>query len=102
MTNFIAEAFKIVCGLVAGILLLVSVTAGVAYVGTTGGAWQGWAVLIGGPLLVILMFGSLALVIQNNQLLRRIAENQEKGVPPRGAQGADDGAHREPALRAER
>ncbi|APX88674.1 hypothetical protein BV394_02110 [Brevirhabdus pacifica] len=102
MINFIAEAFKHMVGFIAGLALIASVIFGVAAWISTGGGWQAWLALVAGPLLVIFTFGTLALVIQNNQLLRRIADGQDAPPKPRAEPASDAALRREPAMRAGR
>lgn len=102
MTNFIANAFKHMMGFIAGFALIASVIFGVVTWISTGGGWQAWLALLAGPLLVIFTFGTLALVIQNNQLLKRIADGQEAARTARAEPSHEAAQRREPALRASR
>ena len=102
MTNFIAEAFKRIVGLFAGAAFILSLMFGVATWTASGGAWQGWLALIGSPLAVIFMFGTLSLIIQNNQLLRRIADSQQQAGEGRAEPERRARERIEPTLRASR
>lgn len=89
MMDFLVAAYKIAVALFAAILMVASISAGVLILRTEAGPpLLGWAILLGGPAAIILVFGTLALMIQNNALLRRIAELQEaadrrgKALPP--------------------
>jgi hypothetical protein len=101
LTNFIAEAFKRMMGVIAGAALIGSIAFGGIVYFRTGGGLQGWVALVVSPLLTIFTFGSLALMIQNNELLKRIADAQQRPAPAR-RQDRDhtpSPARKEPTLR---
>lgn len=80
MTTIIAEAFKglfsilVICALAAMAIVAMAVS---AQAGPALGALIG----LTGLLLIVLLFGAIALQIQNNQLLKRIADNTGSKPP---------------------
>lgn len=80
MIDIIAEFFRFLVGLACALLFVGSIVAGGAMLVTgAGDPVIAVAVMIGGPLLTTLTFGALAIMIQNNALLRQIAGRDQVG-----------------------
>jgi hypothetical protein len=81
MTRLLVRLFRSVFATAVLILFLVAALAGYgAYTQAGGNAVTGIVVLFAGLILVIAFCGAIALQIENNDLLRRIAEAVERGA----------------------
>ena len=89
MTQTLVSAFKALFPALIGLLVL-------AVLGCAARAWMlghgavpTIGIAVGGLLAIIAIFGMVALQIENNALLTRIARSLERqGVPARGAEAA--------------
>lgn len=71
-------AFLILCGLLVAAALITGFYEMVEGQ-TSRDRWGGVSLMVAGPLFVLMMAGNFALVLENNALLRRIAEQGERG-----------------------
>jgi len=105
MNDVLVALFRAIFGFVAWVAIFLCIVIGslIIYTGTMGPAYVGWLVLIVGPVFIISSAGIVALMIQNNDLLRRIAEREAPARPANGAAAkpaSSTPARREPSLRA--
>lgn len=99
MTDFLAESFKAVVGIGAWIAVLACL--GFGLYGFTVLGWRPIAALAAagfGLFITVVSFGSLALMIQNNSLLKKIAEGERQEAA--GRTGPKAPARVEPRLKA--
>lgn len=83
-TNLIASAYRITVEIVSGLLFLAFILiGGLRIIADNGELWVNLLILLGGPALVVLTFGTLAIFIQNNRLLKEIAERTAMEAAPR-------------------
>ena len=73
--NFVANTFKSLISIFIIIGFVVSVVFGVSVLNETGSGIAAFIAALGGVIATIAIFGVLALMIQNNDLLRRISNN---------------------------
>ncbi|QYZ68834.1 hypothetical protein [Neotabrizicola shimadae] len=91
--------FLIMCGLMLASAL------GFGFYGMIEGQtsrhrWDGVSLMVGGALFVLMLAGNFALVLENNELLRRIAEQGEREQHPSQTQRPNRPEQRsEPMLR---
>jgi hypothetical protein len=105
MNDLLVALFRSLFGFVSWVAILLCVVFGglIVYTGTMAPAFIGWSLLIGGPIVIISMAGTVALMIQNNDLLRRIAEHEAPMTPENRSPAKSAGsmpARREPSLRS--
>lgn len=105
MTHLIAEAFKALFGLMA-FVAVVLILVGASIAAMQFGPVAGVAGAIGGLLVVVSLLGVIALQIQNNKLLKLIADASKPKndaaslstpLPPSGPSGQSP-ARKEPRL----
>lgn len=82
MTSSLAGLFsRLFPAVVLGCALIVTAGAGIYYA-QTGAALTALVLVFGGLVLLVTLFGLVALQIENNALLRRIAEGTRPAILP--------------------
>lgn len=77
MLRFIASVYRALISLLATAFLVGTIAGGAFMLSTgTGSTAAAVGLIVLGPLVVVLVFGTLAILIQNNELLHRIADAQ--------------------------
>ena len=61
--------------------------------------WSGVGMMVSGGMFAIILAGNFALMLENNELLRRIAEQGGRQVPSEPDMGSRSGPRSEPILR---
>lgn len=101
MNDLLVNLFRAIYGFMAWAAIFTSLVIGAIRILTASGPMQtpiGYAIMIGGPVFAILIFGTVALMIQNNDLLREIAGRKDGAeAPPK----APEKAAKEPWKRGE-
>lgn len=101
MNDILVLVFRSIFGFVAWSLIFGCMLVGGVMVvsGSPAPAFVGWLVLIGGPVLIITLAGTVAVMIQNNDLLRQIADRESKQSAATPANSPATAVRREPKLR---
>jgi hypothetical protein len=97
MTKLIAEAYKAVFSIVAFLAVAFVLIVAAEAARTTGFSPGTLSLAAGGLLIIVLVMGAMALQIQNNQLLKQIAQNTA-GNTARSADNGGTGSTRTPAF----
>ncbi|NUB43850.1 hypothetical protein GEU84_005605 [Fertoebacter nigrum] len=97
MNDALVSMFKSIFAFVtwSAILSLFTIGAAMVWSGRVE-TWLAYAIVFGGPLISITLGGVVALMIQNNDLLRQIAQERSAGDVP----STFAAERREPTLRA--